>query len=70
MVQWELCPSCRKVVDEFENECGWCFSKRKSSSDERQLFLFDVGNFGMRDSVNSADPQGVGEHKLKKEKNV
>lgn len=27
MVAWLWCPSCGKVVDEFENECHWCKSK-------------------------------------------
>lgn len=44
MVLWELCPSCRKVVDEFESQCGWCFpkSETESASNEKQMMLFDL----------------------------
>lgn len=69
MVQWNLCPSCNKVVDEFERECGWCFPKRKYS--DKQLLLFgDEANFRDQDSVNVADAQKVRDSTLKKEKNV
>jgi hypothetical protein len=55
MVEWILCPSCRKVVDEFEDKCGWCFPKKTIvKSDKKQLLLFDMeANFEEKDYFNS-----------------
>jgi hypothetical protein len=70
MVQWQLCPSCQRVVDEFESKCGWCFPRKKPDLlGERQLFLFcrEGGNFENKDYLISADAHKVRELKLKKE---
>jgi len=55
MVEWDLCPSCHKVIDEFEDRCGWCAPmKTRIKSDEKQLLLFDMeSNFEKKDYLNS-----------------
>lgn len=70
MVQWNLCPSCQKVVDEFEERCGWCFPKRKAiESDEKQLLLFDLeSNFEKSDYL-ILNPHTRCVNKIEKEKN-
>ena len=46
-----FCPACQKVVDDFEERCGWCLPKMKvAKSDEKQLLLFDTeANFNTND---------------------
>lgn len=71
MVEWNFCPACQKVVDEFEERCGWCLPKMKvAKSDEKQLLLFDTeANFNTNDYL-IMNAHARCANKIEKEKNV
>jgi hypothetical protein len=71
MVEWNLCPACHKVVDEFEDRCGWCFFKENIvKSDEKQLLLFDLKVKSDKKDYLTLSAHARCANKTEKEKNV